>query len=125
MFPLPPQMEGRHNKQVPEGAVHFGVGIPAGGNTEKGRRAKIQDVLEWKTCGKHTVAKYMRWEDLITSEKIVEYVARCNRAASPSDYRMKRSIVKKINTRLPQMASALPWGRFPDPRTIFVCQNWA
>lgn len=74
----------------PEGVVHFGVGIPAGGNTKKGGRAEIQEVLEWKRCGKHTVSKLKRWEVLTTSEKIVEYVARCNRAASPSDYRMKR-----------------------------------
>lgn len=74
----------------PEGVVHFRVGIPAGGNTKKGRRAKVQEVLEWKRCGKHTLSTLMKWEELTISERIVEYVAKCNRAASPSDYRMKR-----------------------------------
>jgi hypothetical protein len=66
------------------------VGIPAGGNTRRGERAELQEVLEWKRCAKHTVSKLMRWEELTTMERIVEYVAKCNRAASPSDYRMKR-----------------------------------
>jgi hypothetical protein len=74
----------------PEGVVHFGVGIPAGGNTKKGKKAKLQEVLEWKRCAKQTVSKLMRWEELTITERIVEYVAKCNRAASPSDYRMKR-----------------------------------